>query len=101
MGDIRSRNATKRGQIGFVHKDSKTVIAAEIVLDAIKITSSIAEQMGLKIAYTFTYVGVNNAWVLEDVRELNKPVPYEHFSQMIWITIDDNRKGFSRRKTIK
>jgi hypothetical protein len=90
--EIRSKNTTKRGLIGLIRKGSKTVVATAKISEVIKITSSNArinaKRMGLTIADAMTCVG-DNAWVLEDVIELKKPVPYVHSAQVTWVTLDE------------
>ena len=90
--EIRSKNTPKRGLIGLIRKGSKTVVATAKISDVIKITPTIAranaKHMGFTIKDALTCVGYN-AWVLEDVIPLRKPIPYVHTSQVTWVTLDE------------
>lgn len=91
--EIRSKNTLKRDIIGLIRKGSKTVVATAKISDVIKITPSIAranaKHMGFSIKDALTCVGYN-AWVLEDIVELKRPVPYEHTNQVTWVTLDES-----------
>jgi hypothetical protein len=90
--EIRSKNTPKRGLIGLIRKGSKTVVATAKISNVIKITQSIAranaKNMGFTIKDALTCVGYN-AWILEDIVELKKPVSYIHSSQVTWVTLDE------------
>jgi hypothetical protein len=78
--------------IGLIRKGSKTVVGTAKLVDVVEITQDLAKKnyklTGLTKSDAISCAG-DNAWILEDVIPLIKPVPYIHTSQVIWVTLDE------------
>lgn len=91
--EIRTKNTLKIGPVALIRSGSKTVVAtatlAEVVIVTRKLARANAELMGMTEGEALSCVG-EYAWVLEDVVELKKPVPYIHpRGAVTWVTLNE------------
>jgi hypothetical protein len=94
--EMRSTLTLRRGQIGLIHKGTKTVVGVANIVDCI---GPLTDESRLaaedrhcvsadKWADPF-FAKYRFAWVLTNARRLIKPVPYKQTGPVIWITLND------------
>lgn len=91
--EIRSKNTKKIGPVALIRSGSGTVVGTANLSEVIKLTRNVcsnnAKKMGMTRPEALTCIG-EYAWVLEDVIQLKKPVPYKHPRGAItWVTFDE------------
>ena len=91
--EIRSKFTKKIGPVALIRSGSGTVVATATLSDCVLITPKLARanyrRMGMFMDNALSCVG-GYAWILEDVIELKKPVPYKHLRGAItWVTLDE------------
>ena len=94
--EIRGSATSVRGMIGLIASGSGTVIGVCDLVDCVGPLT--AEEYGenaknagiLPSEATLGYYRQTYAWVLENPRYLNRPVPYRHPSgAVIWVRLED------------
>ncbi|MBS7455704.1 ASCH domain-containing protein [Coralloluteibacterium stylophorae] len=111
--EMRSRHTTMRGRIGLIRKGTGLVVGIADVVDSIGPLDAIAwrahrarHRIPLELEKDASRWNV--AWVLESVRALRQPVPYEHPSgAVVWVALSDDvvarmdvAHGTSQRSTV-